>query len=72
MASRQVQVVHWGVTQATYFQYFEFLEMLKELDADSDEFQAVVEEIRSLPHFPYGYDTLNAHIIPVVTDVQFN
>lgn len=44
--------------------------MLGELHEDSDEFQAIVEEIKSLPNFPHNYSSEHAHIFPVVTDVQ--
>ena len=67
-----IQVVEWSCTQQTYWQYQELVQMLEELSPDCQEFQGVVEEIKSLPNFPHGIDTEYAHIFPVVTNIQFN
>lgn len=66
------QIIEWDVTLQTYEFFKEFMVQLQDYPEDSNEYQAIVEEIRSLPGFPVGYDPDHAHIIPMVTSVTVN
>ena len=66
------QIIEWYCSQATYWQFQELVEMLSELSEDSDQFRDVVDQIKSLPNFPVGYDEENAHIYPIPTTVRVN
>ena len=65
-------IIEWDVTLQTYEQFKEYLLMIQDYSEESDEYQAIVEEIRRLPNFPVGYDPDQAHIIPNVTSITVN
>jgi len=65
-------IIEWDVDLQTYEFFKEYMLALQDYTEESDEYKAIVEEIRSLPNFPTGYDPENAHIIPNVTSRTFN
>ncbi len=72
MSRSPIQIVEWFCTQADYWHYQELRKMAADLPEDSDELNDVIEQFKSLPNFPTGYDPEHAHIIPRPTSTQFN
>ena len=72
MPRNPLQLVEWYVTPAVMESFREHITMLQEVPEGSDEFYALVEEIRSMPNFPQGIDPDHAHIFPVLTTHTVN
>jgi len=61
--------VEWRLTSATQFRFKELMHHYGEAVEDSDEAQAIVEDIKSLPGFPLQAPE-DSDIELVVTDFQ--
>jgi len=72
MARSPLQVVHWYVTVPVMEEFRGYMEMLGEVAEGSDDFSAIIEEIRSLPNFPQGFDPETTHFVPTLTSHTVN
>ncbi len=61
------RMVQWSMTLATHARLEEILRDLGEVTEESDEYQALKDQIQSLPNFPPGFDPLNTHFFTEIT-----
>jgi len=61
--------IEWRLTSATHFRFMELIHQYEQVHEDSDDAQAIVESIRSLPGYPLTAPA-GSDIRLVVTDVQ--
>lgn len=63
--------VEWRLTKATEFRFRELYHQYTQVDEDSDEAQAIVEMIKSLPGFPVQAP-MESDFLFIRTDTPFN
>jgi len=59
----------WRLTSAVKFQFLELIHQYEQVHEDSDDAQALVESIKSLPGYPLAAP-VGSDILLVVTDIQ--
>ena len=62
--------IEWRCTWATRQRFDELLDYLLSFQEDTDDYACVLEEIKGLPNFPYGYDEDFDEIVPVISDFK--
>ena len=61
--------VEWRLTSATKFKFLELMNQYEQVDEDSDEAEAIVESIKSLPGYPVQAP-VGSDILLEVTDIM--
>jgi len=59
----------WRCTAATQFKFYELVHQFEQVTEDSDDAEAIIEGIKSLPGFPI-HAPAGSDFVLVVTDVQ--
>jgi hypothetical protein len=62
--------IEWRCTWAVKQRFDELLDYLLSFPEGSPEYLDLLEEMRSLPNFPHGYDEDRDVIVPVVTTIR--
>lgn len=66
------RIFHWDCSAIVNSQYESYLNQLGEAEPQSDEYEALVDKIRSLPGFPAEYGMPADHLFPNVTSVTMS